>query len=199
LDTTAIQTHTLIMAKFTSYNLAICLVVSTGGFSYGFGAANFVTSIGQPEFYAYFNLDPGSIRSSSLVTSQTNSPSFALQLQNLTLTQTSSIGTANILSAANALFFFGCAAGSLTQCFLSDWLGRRDALGVAGLLALVGNALVAGSVNVPMLIVARVLQGGGLGMLLALVPLYLTEVSPPKIRGFLTGLTTLSFGTGYVV
>lgn len=50
-----------------------------------------------------------------------------------------------------------------------------------------------------MLIVVRILQGGGVGMLLALVPLYLTEVSPPQRRGFLTGLSTLSFGLGYVV
>jgi len=50
-----------------------------------------------------------------------------------------------------------------------------------------------------MLIVVRLLQGAGLGMLLALVPLYLTEVAPPRTRGFLTGLTTLSFGTGYIM
>lgn len=34
-------------------------------------------------------------------------------------------------------------------------------------------------------------------MLLALVPLYLTEVAPPHRRGVLTGLTTMSFGLGY--
>ena len=50
-----------------------------------------------------------------------------------------------------------------------------------------------------MLIAVRVIHGGGQGMLLALVPLYLSEVAPPHIRGFLTGLTTLSFGMGYVM
>jgi MFS family permease len=58
---------------------------------------------------------------------------------------------------------------------------------------------VAGSVVVPMLVIVRMLQGVGVGMLLALVPLYLTEVAPPRTRGFLTGLTTLSFGMGYVI
>ena len=66
-------------------------------------------------------------------------------------------------------------------------------------MALVGSALVAGSVKVGMLIAVRILQGGGLGMLLTLVPLYLTEIAPPHRRGFLTGLTTLSFGLGYVM
>lgn len=45
------------MVKLTKYNIAICLVVAWGGFSYGFGFAIFVTSIGQPGFYQYFNLD----------------------------------------------------------------------------------------------------------------------------------------------
>ncbi len=49
-----------------------------------------------------------------------------------------------------------------------------------------------------MLVVVRVLQGAGVGMLIALVPMYLTEVSPPHIRGFMAGLSTLSFGLGYV-
>ena len=89
--------------------------------------------------------------------------------------------------------------GALGQCFVADWLGRKKALATAGVLALIGGALVAGSVVIPMLIVVRILQGGGVGMLLALVPLYLTEVSPPQRRGFLTGLSTLSFGLGYVV
>lgn len=55
---------------------------------------------------------------------------------------------------------------------------------------------MAGSVAVPMLVVSRVLQGFGMGMLNTLVPLYLVEVSPPRQRGILTGLTILSFGLG---
>ncbi|KAJ9604753.1 hypothetical protein H2200_010867 [Cladophialophora chaetospira] len=157
------------MAKLTKYNIAICLSACTGGFSYGFGAGSLPTSLGQPGFYTYFNLEP------------------------------TSLYTANVVSALSALFFFGCAVGSLGQCFLADRIGRRKSLGVGGLIALLGGALVAGSVAVPMLIVVRLLQGAGLGMLLALVPLYLTEVAPPRTRGFLTGLTTLSFGTGYIM
>ena len=57
--------------------------------------------------------------------------------------------------------------------------------------------LVAGSVAVPMLIIVRSLQGFGVGMLLCLVPLYLSEVAPPKRRGLLTGLTATSFGLGF--
>jgi MFS family permease len=47
--------------------------------------------------------------------------------------------------------------------------------------------------------VVRILQGFGLGMIISLVPLYLTEVAPPHRRGFLTGLTVMSFGMGYAM
>ena len=48
------------MARLTVYNIAICLVVAIGGFTFGFGCATFITSIGQPGFYTYYNLDPTS-------------------------------------------------------------------------------------------------------------------------------------------
>jgi hypothetical protein len=51
------QGSVLEMANLTSYNVAICLVVALGGFTYGFGFAGFTTSIGQPAFFAYFKLD----------------------------------------------------------------------------------------------------------------------------------------------
>ena len=174
------------MAKLTRYNIAICLSVCTGGFSYGFGAGSLPTSLGQPGFYTYYNLDP---------TSLCRSTGALATLLNADVT---SSDAAQIISALSALFFFGCAVGALGQSFLADWIGRKKSLGVAGIIALIGGALTAGSIAVPMLIVVRMLQGAGLGMLLALVPLYLTEVAPPQSRGFLTGLTTLSFGMGYV-
>lgn len=45
------------MANLTPYNVAIALAVALGGFSYGYGFGVFTTTVGQPGFYAYFNLD----------------------------------------------------------------------------------------------------------------------------------------------
>ncbi|KIV93515.1 hypothetical protein PV10_04726 [Exophiala mesophila] len=156
------------MAKLTSYNIAIALVVTLGGFSFGFGSSSFITSIGQPGFYLYFNLDPASSH------------------------------TASIITAINALYCFGAAVGSIGQSWFADKWGRKKALLLAGVIALVGNALVAGSVAIGMMIACRIIQGCGLGALLALVPIYLAEVAPPRSRGLLTGLTVLSFGFGFV-
>ncbi|RVX72806.1 hypothetical protein B0A52_03159 [Exophiala mesophila] len=156
------------MAKIPLYVITISLVVGLGSFEFGFGSAVFVASLGQPGFYMYYGLDPTAKH------------------------------TADIISAVNGLFYFGAAMGSLSQSWFADRWGRRVALAVAAIIALIGSALVAGSVNIPMLCVVRVLQGCGLGMLLTLVPLYLSEVAPPAQRGLLTGLSVLSFGLGYV-
>ncbi|KAK5685720.1 hypothetical protein LTR17_026983 [Elasticomyces elasticus] len=156
------------MAKLTLFNIGICLVVALGSFGYGFGFGAFITVIGVPGFYAYFELDP------------------------------TSAYTASIIGAINSVFAASAALGALAQGWLGDWLGRKKALAVAGTWALIGAALTTASVSITMLIVVRILQGFGLGMIIALVPLYITEVSPPHRRGMMTGLTCLSFGLGYV-
>lgn len=179
------------MARIPLYVLTISIVVAVGAFEFGFGSAVFVTSLGQPGFYIYFELDPTAKRKYSGL--------FSIVVCTESLLIPESTDTADIISAVNGLFYFGAAVGSLFQSWLADRWGRKAALAVAATIALIGNALVAGSVNVPMLAVVRVIQGGGLGMLLSLVPLYLAEVSPPRHRGLLTGLTTIGFGLGYVM
>jgi len=96
------------------------------------------------------------------------------------------------------LFNFGLAVGAIAQGWLADAMGRKRAFILASVCSLVGAALIAGSVAIGMIITVRLLHGFGLGMLICLVPLYLTEVAPPHRRGLLSGLTTLSFGMGYL-
>jgi hypothetical protein len=45
------------MAKITNYNTFVVLFAMLGGFSYGFAFSVFATSIGEPGFYLYFDLD----------------------------------------------------------------------------------------------------------------------------------------------
>jgi hypothetical protein len=48
------------MAQHTWYNVIICIIVSFGAYSYGFGFGVFSATLGQPNFYAYMDLDPTS-------------------------------------------------------------------------------------------------------------------------------------------
>lgn len=45
------------MAKLTSYNMLIVAFVCIGAYTYGFAYAIFATSIGEPGFFLYFDLD----------------------------------------------------------------------------------------------------------------------------------------------
>jgi MFS family permease len=99
----------------------------------------------------------------------------------------------------NALFGFGAALGAIVQGWTADSLGRKKAFAVAAVCSIVGGALTAGAVHIAMLITVRLLQGFGLGMIICLVPLYISEVAPAHVRGRLSGLTVLSFGIGYVM
>jgi len=103
----------------------------------------------------------------------------------------------SILGAVNALTYFGCAFGAIIQGWAADYLGRKKALAASALLALIGGAVSAGSVAIAMLIVFRLVQGVGLGMLICLVPLYTTEVAPAHHRGLLSSMTVVGFGSGY--
>ena len=190
------------MSKLTWYNIAICLVVSWGGFSYGFGFAIFVTSLGQPTFYEYLNLNR---KSAGVGVGQLSLISLK---QQATIPQSKYLDSGyrsrtndafSILGAINALFNFGLAVGALGQGWLVDVIGRKNAFAVAAVSSLVGAALITSSTVIGMLIAVRLLHGLGLGMLICLVPLYLTEVAPPRQRGLLSGLTTMSFGMGYLM
>lgn len=106
--------------------------------------------------------------------------------------------TASILGAISALFCAGAAFGAVIQGVTSDLLGRRPSLMIGGSISVIGTAVVAGSVNLPMLFVFRFVTGLGVGQLLALVPLYIAEVAPPHRRGLLSALTGCSFSLGYL-
>lgn len=139
----------------------------------------------------------GSICTSTLTAS---SPIYhAFRTQSLTSHEATSSHTATILGTVNALFAGGAAIGGISQGWLGDWLGRVKALGLAAALTLIGSALLAGAVNISMLIVARFIQGVGLGQMLALSTLYVAEVAPPHRRGLLTALTPCSYGCGYLM
>ncbi|KAF2741686.1 arabinose-proton symporter [Sporormia fimetaria CBS 119925] len=160
------------MTRTSGYNVAVGLIVALGSFTYGFGFSSFASSIGQPGFFAYFNL---------------------------TQTGEGASYTNNILGAINALFFFGACAGALIGGPAADRWGRKWALMTSSVIAIIGGALTAGSVHVAMLILVRIIQGTGLGALATLVPIYLSEASTPEKRGMLTGMHGFFLVSGYSV
>ena len=93
-----------------------------------------------------------------------------------------------LIGTMNGLFQAGGLLGTLSCIWTADKFGRRWALFINAVICVIGGALQAGSVSLSMFIVFRALTGWGTGALVTLVPLYQSEISPPRIRGLLVGM-----------
>lgn len=71
---------------------------------------------------------------------------------------------------------------------VADGMGRRPMLILSSVLYFLGGLVMLWSPNVYVLLVARLLDGFGVGLAVTLVPLYISETSPPEIRGLLNTL-----------
>lgn len=93
----------------------------------------------------------------------------------------------------------GCIAGALLAGGLGDRYGRKPVLMGAAVLFF-GSAL--GSTIPPsfgVLFSVRIIGGIGVGIASVMSPLYISEFSPPKIRGRLVALYQLSIVTGILL
>ncbi|KAI9694027.1 MAG: hypothetical protein M1822_003298 [Bathelium mastoideum] len=95
-------------------------------------------------------------------------------------------------------FLGGALVGAIAQAPLSNRHGRRIANGSASVIIIVSGALQAGSVDIAMLLTARVLCGIGAGMVFTNTPVYMSEVSPPHTRGLLVGFQGVGVTSAYI-
>ncbi|KAK3713670.1 hypothetical protein LTR37_008364 [Vermiconidia calcicola] len=151
------------------FNFLIIFIVALGSFTYGFNNAITGSVFGLPGIFTYFDL---------------------------TLDES---GSNSILGAANGVFFAGRMLGCLTVAGCADKLGRVRSLQIVCLLCLLGGILQAASVHIAMLIIACLITGLGSGMVNSVVPLYQSEIAPPKIRGLMVGLHGTLLVAGYAM
>ncbi|KAF2755048.1 general substrate transporter [Pseudovirgaria hyperparasitica] len=84
-----------------------------------------------------------------------------------------------------AIYEIGCLAGSIGIIFLGDKLGRRRSVLLGTFIMLIGTVIQATSFGLAQLIVGRIVTGIGNGMNTSSIPVWQSEMAPPKIRGFL--------------
>lgn len=90
----------------------------------------------------------------------------------------------------------GCILGVAGAGFLSDKFGRKLSLLLAAFLFFVSALGCAITPSQSFLIVARLIGGMGVGIASMLSPLYISEISPPRIRGRLVALYQFAITLG---
>jgi MFS transporter, SP family, arabinose:H+ symporter len=90
----------------------------------------------------------------------------------------------------------GCILGAAVAGVLSDRFGRKPVLLVSGVLFLASALLAAGAPNFDWLVWGRIIGGLGVGIASVAAPMYISEFSPPRLRGRLVASYQLSIVVG---
>jgi len=154
--------------KVTAFVLVTCFVAAMGGllFGYDLGITGGVTSM-EPFLIKFF---PSVYKQ---MKDESGHESEYCKFDNELLT----LFTSSLYLAALVASFF---ASTTTRM-----LGRKPSMFLGGLFFLVGALLNGFAVNIEMLIIGRLFLGFGVGYCNQSVPVYLSEMAPPKIRGAL--------------
>ncbi|KAJ0970046.1 hypothetical protein J5N97_022923 [Dioscorea zingiberensis] len=153
--------------KVTVFVLVSCIIAATGGliFGYDIGVSGGVTSMDVfledffPSIYQQMKRD----------TNQNQYCKFDSQL---------------LTSFTSSLYIAGLIA-TLFASSVTRSMGRKASILIGGFTFLVGTAINAAAINLAMLLLGRILLGVGIGFANQAVPLYLSEMAPPKLRGAL--------------
>lgn len=98
-----------------------------------------------------------------------------------------------------AMIELGAVVGAANQGWVADKYSRKYSIMIAVVWFIIGSAIQTGAVDYAMLVVGRFLAGIAIGMLSMVTPLYMSEISPPEIRGTLLVLEEWSIVFGIVV
>jgi sugar porter (SP) family MFS transporter len=97
-------------------------------------------------------------------------------------------------AVASALF--GCMAGTQLGGVLSDRWGRKSTLIFSGVLFIAGSIGAALPTSIFEFDLFRFLGGVGVGLASVVSPMFIAEISPPRIRGALVTVNQLAIVTG---
>ena len=107
--------------------------------------------------------------------------------------------SATVQGAVVSAVLAGACAGSFAGGPVADTYGRAKALRFAAVPLAVG-ALLCGLANSALpLLLGRLVTGFGVGVASGVVPLYISEIAPPKQRGLLGSINQLTICTGILV
>ncbi|KAG0261849.1 hypothetical protein BG011_000612 [Mortierella polycephala] len=106
----------------------------------------------------------------------------------------SSVQGGIVASMAAGSFFGALMAGTL-----GDMISRKRTIMLASLIWIVGSIIQCATVNIPMLIVGRIINGVAVGLASMIVPVYQAEIAPKEIRGRIVSLQQWAITWGILI
>jgi len=165
--------------EVTPYVIGVCIVAAFGGLLFGYSLAVTAGVAAMPVFVDTFFPASGE----GAAPSPPPAPGSASSANVVEY-----CGAGNLQGIGfytSSLFLAGAVASPLTH-ISSKYLGRRMSILIAGGAHLVGGILQTAAVDVSMLYIGRIFVGIGVAFSNQSVPVFLSEMSPPKLRGSLS-------------
>lgn len=107
--------------------------------------------------------------------------------------------TDKIIEFIISAILWGAVFGTLISGILSNRLGRRGAILISAVIFVVGSVACALAPDPRTLIVARFFLGIAIGVASFTAPLYLSEISPQRVRGSMISMYQLMITIGIVL
>ncbi|CAL5438317.1 unnamed protein product [Camellia sinensis] len=167
--------------KITAYFIFACIVAALGGslFGYDLGVSGGVTSM--DDFLKKFF--PKVYRRKHAKLNETDYCKYDNQ----------------ILTLFTSSLYFAALVSTFAASVLTRKKGRRASILFGAVSFFLGGIVNAFARNIAMLIIGRMLLGFGIGFGNQAVPLYLSEMAPPKVRGAVNQLFQLTTCLGILV
>ncbi|MFV0288004.1 MAG: sugar porter family MFS transporter [Mycoplasmatales bacterium] len=110
-------------------------------------------------------------------------------------------GQATLIGMITSSVMLGAIVGGAAAGTLSDKMGRRKMILISAVIFVIGSLLSAMSPDegTTFLIISRIILGLAVGAASALVPAYMSEMSPAKLRGRLSGINQVMIVSGMLL
>ncbi|KAF2965603.1 hypothetical protein GQX73_g7970 [Xylaria multiplex] len=99
-------------------------------------------------------------------------------------------------AVVSSMFTIGGLVGALAGGPISSARGRLFAMRLTGLFFIIGSILLTLGTSIAIMSIGRILSGVGAGAATVIVPIYISEVAPPRERGTFGAMTQVSINVG---
>ncbi|KAK0101301.1 hypothetical protein ONS95_006478 [Cadophora gregata] len=102
-------------------------------------------------------------------------------------------------AALSSMFVLGGFIGAITSGPIAGSYGRLLAMRLTSVFFVLGSGLTTLASTVPIMSIGRFVAGIGAGASTVIVPIYISEVAPPKERGLFGSMTQVTINIGILI